>query len=261
VAGSFYPARSGVLDQELHRLIPGPGTRVAASAVLVPHAGYLYSGRVAGRTFSAVQLPRLFLLLGPNHSGRGESIAVMDRGEWEMPAGRVPVHRELAGRIIETCPLARPDEQAHRREHCLEVQLPFLQFLVPELQFVPVCLKSLPVDPLVAFGEGIGRVLSDFPEPVLIVISSDMTHYESQAAAETKDRHAIDRLLEVDPEGLWKVARERGITMCGLGAAVAGLAACRYLGCISGKLVDYSTSGPVSGDFDQVVGYAGVVIH
>lgn len=260
VAGLFYPAGAEILARDLKALLAGSQVPTPARAVLVPHAGYIYSGEIAARTFSAVELPRLFLMLGPNHSGRGEPIAIMDRGEWEMPAGRVPVDGNLAARILDGCPAARRDDIAHRSEHCLEVQLPFLQFLAPEFRFVPICLKSLPVDDLMGFGDSLGRVLSDVSEPVLIVISSDMTHYESQAAAESKDRQAIARLLEVDPEGLWTVARSRGITMCGLGAAVAGLAACRRFGCTGGRLVGYSTSGPVSGDFDQVVGYAGVVI-
>lgn len=261
VAGSFYPDRPERLQQTLERLVPAVRETAPARGVLVPHAGYRYSGAVAARTFAAVDLPGAVVLLGPNHSGRGHSAALMDRGEWEIPGSAVPVDSNLAVRILEECPTIRADETAHRAEHSLEVQLPFLRFLRPGFRFVPVCLAGRSCPGLVALGEGLARAVARNPGSALIVISTDLTHYEPQARAEAKDRLALERILALDPEGLWRIAGREGITMCGLAPAVAGLAACRSLGSRQATLVRYATSGDASGEREAVVGYAGVVIH
>ena len=259
VAGQFYPGNPADLERALDRLLPGPGATGDATGILVPHAGYPYSGGVAARVFSAVRLPRRFVILCPNHTGHGEDLAINLDGEWATPLGNVPVDAELAADLAARCPGIRDDGRAHAREHSLEVQLPFLQHLVGDFRFVPLCIRTHELPVLLSVGEAIAAAVESCPEPVLLVISSDMTHYEPAEVARRKDMRAIARLEALDPEGLHRTVLGEGISMCGIAPAVAGLAAARSLGASGGKLVQYATSGAVTGELDQVVGSAGLV--
>ncbi|MEE9219386.1 MAG: AmmeMemoRadiSam system protein B [Acidobacteriota bacterium] len=258
-SGSFYPRDPGALrhDVEAHlAAAEGEPTRVAA--LMAPHAGYLYSGGVAGRTYGSALLPRRLVVLCPNHTGRGASMALYDSGEWETPLGPVPVDEDLARRLKEACPLLEADAEAHRREHAIEVQLPLLQVRVPDLRIVPICVGSSRRSDLRALGKAIATVVSSLEEPMATVISSDMTHYETREFAERQDRMAIEALERVDASELYElVARER-ISMCGVFPAVAALQTCQDIGARRGTLVAYSTSGDVTGDFSNVVAYAGM---
>jgi MEMO1 family protein len=262
VAGRFYPADPKTLREEVERLIGGtrPPTGPRGIALLVPHAGYIYSGRVAAAAFTSVRLPQRTVILGPNHTGEGEAIAVMDRGSWELPLGAAAIDERLAGDILSACRTARVDAAAHRREHSLEVQIPFLQCLVEGFRFVPICVGTLQLPLLLDLGRALAEVLDRAEDEVLLVISSDMSHYIPAAEAERQDRKAIDRILAIDPEGLHRVVLGEAISMCGIAPAVAGLEAARRLGARSAKLIAYSHSGEASGDLDSVVGYAGVAI-
>jgi hypothetical protein len=275
-SGSFYPADPGALRREIDDLLArgraperetGPSRQEAedggrapeeAAALLAPHAGYVYSGGVAGKTYALARLPSRLVLLGPNHTGRGAPFALYDAGEWQTPLGRVAVDAELARRLLEACPLLEADAEAHRREHALEVQLPFLQVRVPNLRFVPVCVGSPRLADLQGLGEALARVLDGLGEPCALVISSDMTHYESREAAERLDRKAIAALERVDAEGLHRLATREDLTMCGVFPAVAALTALAARGVRRGRLVGYATSGDVTGDFSSVVAYAGL---
>jgi AmmeMemoRadiSam system protein B len=234
--------------------------RKKAYAVISPHAGYIYSGGVAGETFSKIQICRDVLILGPNHHGLGAPIAVMQEGVWQMPLGTVAVNTTLAKLISNHIPAMRVDEKAHRHEHSLEVQIPFLQYFQPDLTIVPIALFQLSFTLCAEIGKGIAAAVKDYKKEVLIVASSDMTHYESRREATTKDRQAIEKVLALDPEGLYKTVFSLGISMCGVIPATVALVAARELGATKAELVRYTDSGETSGDTSQVVGYAGLII-
>jgi MEMO1 family protein len=262
VAGQFYPADAESLRKEIERLAVGrmPPEEPRGIALMVPHAGYAYSGRVAATTYTSVRLAKRLVLLGPNHTGEGEAIAVMDRGAWQSPLGRAPIDPDLASSILTRCPEAKVDEAAHRRAHALEVQVPFLQYLIPTLRFVPICVGTLHLAALLDLGEAVAEAIRRAGGDVLVVISSDMSHYVPASVALSADRKAIDRILALDPAGLHRLVLEEGISMCGIAPAVAGVEAARRLGARAARLVAYATSGDTTGDDRSVVGYAGVAV-
>jgi AmmeMemoRadiSam system protein B len=261
-SGTFYPADPAVLKRDVEAFLDATRERPSrVAALMAPHAGYVYSGGVAGLTYGGAILPERLIILCPNHTGRGAPFAIYDSGEWETPLGRIPVDAELAQRLRGACILLEVDGEAHRREHALEVQLPFLQVRVPGLRMVPVCVGSGRLHELLSLGAAIAEVARSLPEPIGLVISSDMTHYEPREVAERQDRKALDELERVEPEALHRVVARERITMCGVHPAVAALRACRDLGVRQGKLVGYATSGEVTGDFSNVVAYAGMHFH
>ncbi|QXE91854.1 AmmeMemoRadiSam system protein B [Geomonas subterranea] len=259
VAGKFYTGDPDRLRQELAEMMP-QGETQKAMGVIAPHAGYVYSGKAAGKVYAAVQVPDTVLILGPNHTGAGVAAALAPETEWLTPLGSVPVNRRLSQLILEHAPLVREDAVAHRFEHSLEVQVPFLQYRNPRVSIAALCL-ALPDFPSISrIGEGIARAIAAYGDEVLIVASSDMTHYESAAAAKVKDDQALDRLTGMDPEGLLKVCREKNITMCGVIPATALLVAAKIMGATSCRLVHYTTSGEVNGDLHSVVAYAALMV-
>jgi len=262
VAGSFYPADPDRLRQELDQLTEGrrPPLEPRARALLVPHAGYIYSGRIAAQTYLAARLPARIVILGPNHTGVGEAIAIMTEGTWSLPLGEAVIDAPLAAAILDRCPASRADAAAHRREHSLEVQVPFLQHLRGDLSFVPICVGTQRLPLLLDLGRALAEAITGEPDEILLVLSSDMSHDVPASLAERLDQRALDRVLAIDPEGLHRVVREERISMCGVAPAVAGIEAARRLGAVSARLVAYGNSGERSGDFDAVVGYAGVAI-
>ena len=260
VAGQFYPAHPRELSAlvRTYTATGSPQGRILVRACLVPHAGYVYSGAVAGAVFSRIVLPKKILLIGVRHYPRGEALAILSQGAWRTPLGDVLVDEALATRLCGACPSLREDAVAHRQEHSLEVQLPFLQELNPGFSFVPVALGTLQFDRLEEVGEAVAQVLTETNEEVLVVTSSDMNHYEDDETTRRKDHLAIDCLLRFDAKGLYEVCVERKISMCGLGPAIAMLTAMRRLGAKQASLVRYATSGDVSGECERVVGYAGM---
>jgi len=260
VAGQFYPGNPRELTTAVEAYtseLKTPG-KTQVRACLVPHAGYMYSGAVAGAVFASIALTRKILLLGVRHYPRGEALAILSEGAWRTPLGDAPVDSGLARRFRQECPALREDSEAHSREHSLEVEVPFLQVLTPGFSFVPVVVGTLRPEELKELGEGIARVLAESPEQILIVTSSDMNHYEDDETTRYKDHMAIDRMLKLDPAGLYQVCRDNRITMCGLGPVVAMLTAMQRLGVKNAQLVRYATSADVSGDRSTVVGYAGM---
>ena len=260
VAGQFYPASRSEIDDSLGELLSPAPRPIEAVGILVPHAGWMYSGAVAGKVYGSVRLPQRHVILCPNHTGRGAPLAINTRGSWTTPLGDAPVDEELAAAILQRFPEVSDDAEAHAAEHSLEVQLPFLQRLVDGFRFVPVCVMTHDLPTLLALGEAIAGAVRDCPDDVLLVVSSDMTHYEPAETARRKDQRAIARLEAMDAEGLHATVHREGISMCGVAPAVAGLAASRRLGAGEARLLCYANSGDVSGDFDQVVGYAGMVL-
>jgi hypothetical protein len=262
VAGRFYPADPRELRHQLDELTagPAPAAEPRAIAVVVPHAGYIYSGRIAARTYASVRLPGRAVVLGPNHTGEGEAIAVMTEGSWETPLGDAPIDAPLARALLAACGAVREDDRAHRREHSLEVQIPFLQHLAEAARFVPVCVGTLHLPTLLDLGRAVAETVRGAGGDVLLVISSDMSHYVPAEEAEARDRMAIACMERVDPESLHRVVVAESISMCGVAPAVAGLEAARHLGARRGRLVVYGHSGERTGDHRSVVGYAGLVV-
>jgi hypothetical protein len=258
VSGQFYPGTASGLSRTLLELTREVKERIPAIAVVSPHAGYVYSGAVAGELFSSVRVPGRAVIFCPNHTGIGEDAAIMSHGAWRMPWGDVPVDEELGTRLESACPFLREDASAHSREHAIEVQLPFLHRFRPDVRIVPVALGRLSLEDCRAIGENVADAIAGDAERPLLVASSDMSHYVPDAVARTKDRLAIDRMLALDPEGLYATVRKERISMCGVLPATVVLFAARRLGATSARLIRYATSGDVSREFDQVVGYAGL---
>jgi AmmeMemoRadiSam system protein B len=263
VAGRFYPSQADeliALVQKYSRRDDG-AVPLRANACLVPHAGYVYSGHVAGAVFARIKLPKKILILGVRHQPRGASAAINSNGAWRTPLGDAAIDTTLAAQLCAAIPLLREDDIAHATEHSLEVQLPFLQVLAPEFSFVPLALGSVRFEELLEIGNAIGNVLAVSNEDVLLLATSDLNHYEDQATTCAKDKKATDRLLAMDARGLYETCRDQRISMCGLGPAVAMLTALNRMRATRSELIRYATSGDVSGDLDAVVGYAGMIFH
>ena len=261
VSGRFYPANPKELTAFIRQYakpanIAGPAR---ARACLVPHAGYVYSGQVAGEVFARIAIPKKVVILGVRHYPRGENVAILSSGAWRTPLGDAMIDEPLAEALRAACPLLREDSVAHSAEHSLEVQLPFLQVLVPGFTFVPVALGTVRFEDLVTVGEALAQVLEAVKEDVLLLTTSDLNHYEDDATTRVKDHKAIDQLLARNTRGLYDTCRNEDILMCGLGPAVAMLTALNALGAKESELVKYATSADVSGDRDAVVGYAGMI--
>jgi len=262
VAGRFYPANPQRLRAEVESFttIASGETNIPAIGCVVPHAGYMYSGHVAGAVYRRLDLPQRFVILCPNHTGMGEPLAIVSEGAWHTPLGDVPIDQGFATELKEHMPLLSEDGEAHRAEHALEVQLPFLQVLDQDFQFVPITVGTGNFDVLSALGVAIANTLAKHDERFLVIASSDMNHYESDSVTRVKDRRAIDQMLSLDPRGLYDVVREGHISMCGYGPAVVMLTAAKKLGATKAELLRYATSGDVSNDRDMVVGYAGIAV-
>jgi len=264
VAGHFYPATAEALKRQVEGFII-PAEKTRAVGILSPHAGLIYSGAVAGAVYSSVDLPDTVVLIGPNHTGLGAPVSIMREGRWETPLGAVEIDEALAGAIAAKSPRIQEDSLAHLREHSLEVQLPFLQYFKKTFKMVPIQMLDTRLETCLEVGRAVGEAIADYgteghSERPLIIASSDMSHYERAATAKEKDYKAIHRILALDPEGLYSTVKNHGITMCGVGPAVAMLTACKFLGASAAKLVKYANSGDVSGDYEQVVGYAGLLV-
>lgn len=262
VAGRFYPLEPETLRGEVSAFLSqrGSAAPVQALGCIAPHAGYMYSGHVAGAVFASIEIPPLCVVLCPNHTGVGRPLAIMSEGAWQTPLGKISIDSRFASALKQNCHLLQEDSTAHRSEHAAEVELPFLQLCQPRLRFVPIALGTGQYEILEELGSAIADVVSAHSEPVLIIASSDMNHYESDAITRAKDHAAIEPILRLDARALYDVITQRHISMCGFGPAIAMLTATKKLGATSAELVKYGTSGDVSGDRDLVVGYAGVIV-
>ena len=264
VAGKFYPGSAHDLRSEAGAYLSSTKSTdeppVRAIGCIAPHAGYMYSGHVAGAVFGRIEIPRRCVVMCPNHTGVGRALAIMSQGGWETPLGEAPIDSALAESLKRQFPALEEDSAAHRAEHAAEVELPFLQLRQPELTFVPIALGTGRFELLEQLGQALARVIAQHSDPVLIVASSDMNHYEADAVTRAKDHRAIERILTLDARGLFDVVTQQNISMCGFGPAVAMITAARELGAKSATLVKYATSGEISGNWDMVVGYAGVVV-
>lgn len=263
VAGHFYPASQQTLERDLDTYLatgePEPRYPDALSCV-VPHAGYMYSGHVAGAVYRTLSPHPCYIVLGPNHRGFGEPLALMSTGAWLTPLGQVPLDAALARAAHERCPMLVDDVEAHAAEHSLEVQIPFLQRSARNFTLVPIAVGTDEFEALETLGHALAGAIQNSSHPVFIVASSDMNHYEPDGITRIKDRKAIDRILDLDATGLYETVLRERISMCGFAAAVAMLVAARDLGARRSELVKYATSADAGGPRDAVVGYAGIVV-
>jgi hypothetical protein len=273
VAGTFYSASAETLRADVARACVLTETRLPAIAVVSPHAGYIYSGAVAGAVFARITIPETVILLGPNHTGLGPTISVFARGTWIIPGTAIDVDESLSHALLCQIPGAEADTSAHRHEHSLEVQLPFLDHArrtllpneeYPPMRVVPIILGTAQRQICRTIGLALAGVIREHAargnSVPLLLASSDMNHYESDAVTRRKDRQAIEAIQHLDPDGLADAVQEQNISMCGVGPTMAVLHAARALGASAATLTGYATSGEVSKDLEHVVGYAGFVI-
>jgi MEMO1 family protein len=272
-AGTFYPDTEGALRTKIHNcflhpLGPGsvpsvPGTRYdQLVAIIVPHAGYDYSGPIAANSYHRLAssgLRESIVILGPNHTGYGSGVSTMTDGQWATPLGDVPLDKSLANSITRISGLVDVEEEAHKREHSIEVQLPFLQFIYPRrFQFVPICMMLQDLKTSMEIGEAVAK--ASMAPGAMLVASSDWTHYEPQESAKKKDMNAIKAVLEMDEKKFQNTIEENRVSACGYGPVTAVLHAAKILGAKQAKLLSYQTSGDTSGDKSSVVGYAAIVL-
>lgn len=263
VAGQFYPAGAASLGAEVGRHLSQaakPSDRPSL-ATMVPHAGYVFSGAVAGKTLGQANLAATVILLGPNHTGLGRPLSLWPDGRWNFPGGSLPVDAELARALLDSGAGLEADGKAHLREHSLEVLVPFLWAKNPETSIVPIAVAEPRLGALEALGLALARTMAEFPRPVSLVVSSDMSHFLDQDRTKAQDRLALDAVLALDPAGLLSVVRQNQISMCGVLPMTAALFAAKALGASSARITAYATSGDVNGDHSRVVGYAGIIIE
>ena len=261
VAGKFYPENSFELEKQIaSHLGDLSKNKQKAMGVVSPHAGFIYSGDVAGAVYSRIEIPETIILLGPNHTGRGENISVVTKGTWSMPMGDIAIDEELATQLCKETPIAKPNSAAHQFEHSLETQLPFLQYLRKKLLIVPICLKKVDFSICKKLSEGIVKALEQTEKSALIIASSDMTHFESHKIAVEKDKKAIVKIENRDAQGLDETVRQEQISMCGVNPVTVMLLCCEQMGAQKAELIEYKTSGEVNGDKNRVVGYAGTIV-
>ncbi len=262
VAGQFYPFDADTLSKEVMGFLSTEASEAKEEvlAVIAPHAGYIYSGAVAGKVYSSVKIPDDIILIGPNHTGLGAPAAIMAEGEWSVPNGSLRINEILAERLLASSGLFTRDETAHMNEHSLEVQLPFIYELNPGARIVPITVMGHEYAECAEMGRAIAAVIKGCDKEVLIAVSSDMNHYESDKISRIKDHLAIDKILALDPEGLLSITGEEAISMCGVVPSTIALTAAIELGASVARLIDYDTSATASGDYSHVVGYAGVLV-
>jgi len=260
VAGQFYPGSAAELRAMIEMMVDDKAAKQEVVGLVSPHAGYIYSGPVAGAVISRVKFKDTFVIMGPNHTGMGQPLSIMTKGVWKTPLGEVEVDAELAQRILKASSHLTEDHIAHQFEHSIEVQLPFLQYFKPDIKIVPISLAYARSELYKQIGQGIAQAVKDSGKEVVIMASSDMTHYEPQDSAQHKDTQAIEAILELNEDELLRRVEELNISMCGYAPTVSLIAATKELGATGAELVKYQTSGDTTGDYSAVVGYAGIII-
>lgn len=230
---------------------------------MLPHAGYVYSGRVAVETVSKIKIKDTVVLLGPNHTGLGADFSIMTQGTWQTPLGNVKINEELARLFLNKSEYLKSDSLAHANEHSLEVELPILQYFKDDFKIVPVAVMSNDLSMLNEVAQNLAGIINEknLKNSTMFIASSDMTHYESQKSAEEKDALAIKAICALDEQKLWSAVKEKDISMCGYAPVTVLIKAAKLLGAKGAKLIKYQTSGDTTGDRSSVVGYAGITIY
>jgi len=268
-AGSWYAGTAESLRRQieeecfLHRLGPGEVPKLNEKGprkivgLLCPHAGYMYSGPVAAYSYGALARdgkPETVVVLGPNHTGFGSAVSVMVEGVWRTPFADVPINSKVAKAIQAASKYLDVDDSAHLYEHSIELQLPFLQYVLGSgFDFVPICMMLQDFEVAVDIGRAIAKGLENIN--AVVIASSDLTHYEPQSSAEKKDTMVVEAIRRLDEKELFEVVERYSISMCGVGPTVSMIVASKILGAKNGVLLKYATSGDVTGDKSSVVGY------
>jgi len=260
VSGQFYPESPSQLKTMIGRMVDKKVVKEEVIGLISPHAGYIYSGAVAGAVISRIKFKDTLIIMGPNHTGRGKPLSIMTEGVWETPLGRVEIDSELGKQILATSSHLEEDHVAHQYEHSIEVQLPFLQYFKKDIRLVPIILAYASGAAYKEIGKELARSIKDLNKEVVIIASSDMTHYEPQESAQRKDNKAIEAILDLNEDELLKRVDELNISMCGYAPVVSLISAARELGTTGAELVKYQTSGNATADYTSVVGYAGIII-
>lgn len=270
VAGAFYP---GGLIQAVSQadLLTAPAfsndddqPKPKPLMLMLPHAGWVYSGKVAGMTIAAADLPQDMIILGPCHKAVGQGLSVWSSGYWETPVGAVPVNEELAAQIIESDSGYKSDTVPHAQDHCIEVLLPLLKAVRKDLRIVPIAVSQPDPDKLRIAALALAEIILSYEkagkERPCIIVSSDMSHYISSDEARKQDARALEAVVQIDGPALYETVRKHNISMCGVLPATLALQTCKALGASEAQLISYANSGMINGDMDRVVGYAGVMI-
>ena len=260
-SGSFYPGNKEELVSVLKTHMDNSLEKRKVLGAISPHAGYVYSGSVMGSVFSRIYVPDTVVILAPNHTGRGTPYSIWPEGCWRTPLGKTSTDEELVNEILNSCELIEKNEAAHTNEHSAEVILPFLQYNNPQVKIAVIVIRSGNFEELRMIGKSIGDVLKKIRPDALVVASSDMTHYESQQSADKKDKSAIAEIVALREEGLYRVVRKLDVSMCGVSPVISMLVCSKERAATKAELIRYETSGEVTGDYDQVVGYAGVIVE
>ncbi len=262
VAGYFYPSTKEGLLSDLRHLVEPSSHKISAKAIVVPHAGYMYSGGVAGKVYGMINPPDVAIILGPNHTGLGARASIFDGDSFLTPLGEAKVEKDGVVFLTELVPFLKPEKLAHLHEHSLEVQVPFLQFLNSNVKIIPIVLLDLSLEEIYALGSALAEYILKHPEKqTLLLASTDFSHYVPHEVAKKKDFLAIEQIKKLSPEGLLRVVFTERISMCGYLPVACLLSACQRLPVSTVELVDYKTSGDIIGDYSSVVGYAGIVIY
>lgn len=263
VAGQFYPGVKAALGKMVESLMSPPAKKIDAIGVVSPHAGYIYSGPVAGAVLGSIKPKAHYVILGPNHTGLGEAFSISKADAWNTPLGDVKIDKKLADAIRKAAPFIKEDDLAHSSEHSIEVQLPFLQSLGNTFEFVPIVISHADLEVYKETGKALAKAIRvlGLEKDVAIIASSDMTHYEEHETAKAKDSKAIEAMIRLDEDELFNRVEDLDITMCGYAPAVIMITAAKALGAKDARLIRYETSGEASGDFSSVVGYAGIVVN
>jgi len=263
VAGKFYPATKEAIRKQLRLFLSEPVKKEEAIACIMPHAGYIYSGEVATKTAASIELKENIILLGPNHTGMGDTFSITTDKEWVTPLGSIKIDTEVVQHLKKECSLIKENNSAHNYEHSLEVQLPILQYLAKkEFSIIPMILMSSSKSNYEKIAQAIYQTIIDLniSDKTTIIASSDMTHYESQKSANRKDHLAIEAILKLDEDLFLGNIDKYDISMCGYVPSVIAIITAKKLGANRAKLVKYMTSGDSTGDYNSVVGYAGITI-
>ena len=260
VAGQFYPDSPSRLKEMIQGMVDEKAEKEEGIGLVSPHAGYIYSGPVASATISRIKFKDTFIIIGPNHTGMGKPLSIMTEGIWNTPLGEVEIDSELGKQILATSHYLEEDSIAHQHEHSIEVQLPFLQYFKRDIRLVPIILSPSSGATYKEIGKELAKAIKDLNKEVVIIASSDMTHYEPQESAQRKDTQAIEAILDLDEDELLKRVDELNISMCGYAPAVALISAAKELGATRAELIRYQTSGDTTGDYFSVVGYAGIIL-
>lgn len=261
VAGMFYPGDKKTLSTEVKNYIKETEKKINVKGLISPHAGYVYSGGCAGKGFGAVYVPDRVIILGVNHRGAGHPMAVDGFAKWNTPIGDIEIDIELRDELVKNSEVFGIDTIASKEEHSLEVQVPFIQILNPSAKILPVTIGTHDREMMKQGGIELGWIIKESSDDILMIASTDMSHYISADNAKELDSLAIDRIKDLDPDGLYDTVISNRISMCGVSPTYIMMTAAMESGALRGEVIDYTNSGYASGDFDQVVGYLSAYIN